>query len=531
MDQNEIAQRLEQVRERIRRQLDADTSIRIAAALPLEQSLELGEGESAFELPQDPTLNSTPFLERANEQAVITGPTSIGSRVPLLGPILTLMRRLARPFVQPLIDPYLDRQERFNVEVVRHLNELGQRTERRLGRIGEEIQRCIADPTRLEARLEAALSDYDEALRSRHVVLFDALEEELWALRDRLVDAHGEINRRFHEFDVRFVERAQAVDRRFDEKDRAVDQALEEVVRVRGSGGSIGTTELLETREHLTRVLEEIHKRVPQAGSTTTTGAGAAVGGLDAELWQRLRAWMNDADYRAFQDQFRGDTREIVRRMRSHVTRFEGVEGPIADLGCGRGEFLELLQEAGHEAIGVEINIAEVENCTARGLTVVQADLFDWLEGRGPESLGGIFLAQVIEHLAPPDWSRLVRLAASKLAPGGRLLIETINPESLYALVRAYAIDPTHVRPVHPELLAFFANRAGFGSVEIRYQAEVPDNLRVTPIDESSSRGNPELMAVVRALNERLHRIDRLCCAPQEYALVATRTGGTAARS
>lgn len=532
MDRKEIARRLEEVRDQIREQLASAPPVRIAEALSPETTFELGANKRAHKLPRSPSLNSTAHLDAANGLAVISGPAAISSNVPLVGPLLTLLRRLARPLVQPLIDPYLDRQERFNVEVVRHLNELGQRTEQRLGRIGEAVQEALTDPGFIEARLDAALSDYDEALRQRHIVLFDALEEELWSLRTHLLAGDDQVHRDLNEFDIRFVERAQAVDRRFDEKDRAfaeaqalAQEAFAEALRARSGGAE--RAELYETREHLTRVLDEIAQGSGPSEAGVTEGE-APRATLDAGMWRQLRAWMRDVDYRAFQDRFRGDAAEIADRMRGQVSWFEGLELPIVDLGCGRGEFLELLEKAGHRAIGVEINGAEVESCTSRGLTAEKSDLFDWLEAQDQESVGGLFLAQVIEHLPPPDWSRFVRLAVSRLAPGGRLVVETINPESVYALVRAYVIDPTHIRPVHPELLSFFAYRAGFADVTVHYQSEVAQGERVTAIDVSKYQANDELLTLVRELNDRLHRIDTLCCAPQEYTLVATRAGGLA---
>lgn len=532
MDAEDIARRLEEVRERIRRELADAEPPRIAAGLADAERPRLEEPPDP-QLSGQPQLGSTPHLESANRLAVITAPVQVRSQAPVIGPLVDLLRRLARPFVQPFLDPYLDRQERFNAEVVRHLNELGSRLERRLEGLREDLRNWATDPAFLEARLDAALTDYDEVLRRRHTVLFDGLEEELWALRDIAGDLRERVDHGLHDIDVRLVERAQAVDRRFDEKDRArrameasLGEAMGEVLdqAAKSRATSLPEAELLETRTMMRQVLERLEAAAGDAGAGAGNGqGGTAAEPFDTPLWRQLRAWMGDEDYRAFQGQFRGDEEAIRERLVSHLEHFRDVNGPVADLGCGRGEFLDLLAGADIPAIGVEINDADVEECRSRGHEAVTADLFEWLEERPAGSLGGVFLAQVIEHLPPPDWARFVELAASRLSAGGRLVVETINPESLYALSRAYVLDPTHTRPVHPELLAFFAARAGLVDVGIRFQARVPQEARIEPIDEESFQDHQLTLEVVQELNRRVARLNRICCAPQEYALVARR--------
>ena len=147
----------------------------------------------------------------------------------------------------------------------------------------------------------------------------------------------------------------------------------------------------------------------------------------------------------------------------------------------------------------------------------------DWWPIWTPDGDNVVFSSEVIEHIPPPDWARLTDLAASRLAPGGRLVIETINPESLFALTRAYVLDPTHMRPVHPQLLAFLAQRSGLTGIDIAYQAEVPDASRVSPINEEPFVGHPPSLAVVRELDLQMWQVNDLFAAPQEYALSATR--------
>ena len=316
----------------------------------------------------------------------------------------------------------------------------------------------------------------------------------------------------------RFVRRSQAIDTRFDESAKILDQ-------VQSRTSNVSEAELRETRAQLSRVLNAARASDPNLATSTEHGASThgAPERLDGALWKQLREWMADEDYRAFQLRFRGDANEISRRMQAHVSRFENVPGPVADLGCGRGEFLELLRDANIEGIGVEINAADVASCVERGLQAECSDLFDWLEARRVETLGGIFIAQVIEHIPPPDWARLTDLAASRLTPGGRLVVETINPESLFALTRAYVLDPTHTRPVHPQLLAFLAQRSGLTDIDIAYQAEVPDACRVSPTNEEPFVGHPPSLAVVRELNLQMWQVNDLLAAPQEYTLSATR--------
>jgi len=209
-------------------------------------------------------------------------------------------------------------------------------------------------------------------------------------------------------------------------------------------------------------------------------------------------------DYFAYESRMRGSTESVRERQRPYVQDFREA-APVLDLGCGRGEFLGLLREAGLDARGVDLDADMVAFARGEGLDVEQTGAVEYLESIEDASLGGIFAAQVVEHLPPPVLVRLLELAAVKLRPGGLLVAETINPLSPLAL-RNYFADLTHAQPLVPETLELLARQSGFASVDVRF-ANAPEENLVEPAD-------PTIAANVRRLNELLF-------APLDYAILA----------
>lgn len=182
-----------------------------------------------------------------------------------------------------------------------------------------------------------------------------------------------------------------------------------------------------------------------------------------------------DLDWMRLAEQFRGDPEDIRRRQRFYLPFLEGCRR-VADLGCGRGEFLELMREAGIEAVGVDSDEACVTLCRSKGLRAETADLFEWLR-RTPESFDAVFCAQVVEHLPPARLPEFVRLAAAVLRPGGVLIVETPNPQCLAIFATHFYLDPSHVRPVPAPLLRFLMEEAGFSGIEVHWLAPASESL------------------------------------------------------
>jgi SAM-dependent methyltransferase len=263
---------------------------------------------------------------------------------------------------------------------------------------------------------------------------------------------------------------------------------------------------LMALRDRLEAVSAEVR------GVRETLAAGAPPPPVAAAA---LRA-ADDSGYAAFESRFRGQPDELRERLASYVVLFEGL-APVADLGCGRGEFLELLKARGVAARGVEASAHAAAECRARGLDS-EGDLVDFLRAQPDASLGGVFAAQVAEHLSPAALQALLREAHRVLRPGGLLALETVNPRSVVGLLEVFNRDLTHQKPLHPDTLSFLAAAAGFTDVRVELRSPVEPAARLQPVP---AEGLPSGAAAV--INENVTRLNDLLYAPQEYVLLARR--------
>jgi len=172
-------------------------------------------------------------------------------------------------------------------------------------------------------------------------------------------------------------------------------------------------------------------------------------------------------DWIRFAEVFRGSEHRIREHQRKHAAKFAGAVLEVLDLGCGRGEFLEVAREAGLTARGIDLSEDCIAICRSKGLNAEAADMFDYLGSLPDESLGGVLCSQVIEHLSPERLPFLIQLLNNKLNRGAIIVVETPNPECLAIFASHFYIDPTHTRPVPPALLRFYMEEAGFGEIQI----------------------------------------------------------------
>ena len=256
-------------------------------------------------------------------------------------------------------------------------------------------------------------------------------------------------------------------------------------------------------REAAGRLATELEERLARLERRPLAAPGAAAGAQPQTVAGQPAA-VAIPDYFAFEARMRGSTESVRARQAPYVDDFRG-RGPVLDLGCGRGELLVLLREAGIEARGADADADMVAYSSGEGLDVEQADAIAYLEGLEDGSLGGIYAGQLVEHLPPPTLLRLLELAAKKLRPDGLLVAETINPLSPLAL-RSYFADLTHAQPLVPETLALLARQVGFRAVETRFLNEPEAKLSI-PDDP--------------VLAENARRLNELLFAPLDYAILA----------
>jgi O-antigen chain-terminating methyltransferase len=272
---------------------------------------------------------------------------------------------------------------------------------------------------------------------------------------------------------------------------------------------SVGVVQ--QATHHLSKELTRRAASVSPEYTTDASVAAAATPSASAALDTLSHKYVG------FEDAFRGSPDAIRARLSDYVPLFAGASD-VLDIGCGRGEFLGLLRERGVSGRGIDLNDAMVEVCREKGLDATKADALSYLRELPDGSLGGLFAAQVVEHLEPAYLTHLLDAAFEKLRPGAPIALETINAACWFAFFESYIRDITHVRPLHPDTLKFLLIASGFQQIEIRYRAPYPEHEKLQPLSASAALGDS-----VDTLNANVEKINRLLFTHLDYAAIARR--------
>ena len=407
----------------------------------------------------------------------------------------------AKKILRQLLTPILDRQVEFNAAVMRVTADVGDSLAALArGRVQalQDIEDSRREVQRLDQRLDVSQSQLREEWQAAASEMREALDRQMsemqvqWrAARERDQAALAPELLAARQLQGEWHSTLSAISERF--------QALEQSGRKAGH-------RLSGAERKLRRIVHDLGAGTERPPAPDAEADLAAAAGREPAA---------EFDYAGFEDRFRGDQDDIKERQRPYVKHFDG-QSNVIEIGCGRGEFLELLRERGVDARGVELDLDMALECRDKGLDVVAADAFDHLRALPDGSLGGVFASQVIEHMAPARVIELVHLCHRKLARGAALVLETPNPSCLMVFADSFYKDPTHIQPIHPDTLQFLLEASGFAAVEVAF---------CSPVDPSMKLPRLELPgASVGPFNQGIDRLNALLFGFQDYAVIGTKS-------
>lgn len=419
---------------------------------------------------------------RTSRTVQATAHSDFGYPIGGRGPLALPRRLLGR-----LLWPQVREQIEFNRAVVEVLNNVN------------ESLNLLNDLTK---SFERAIDNFENAFDNVDDAIIDAdRRDRLMGERLDLVIRQSFI--RYHEgvgaLQRELAAMSQRLERAFDESERSSRDAQREL---KATVRNIGTG-LSEVRSRVGQVdlfLTEVKRSLPES---PTPERLAALPGALANL------------YPSFEEVMRGSEVVVKERAREYLADVAEVDRnhPVLDLGCGRGEWLELLRDSRIDAYGIDVNEQYVKEGRAKGLDVRHADALEHLKGLPEFSLSAITAIHLVEHLDTETLLEVLDLALRALQRGGLLILETPNPENLIVGASSFYLDPTHVHPLPPALLSFLVNARGFDEVVVR---ELKREEQFDPEIPAEAPWAEDVAKVWTFLKERVN-------GPEDYAVLARR--------
>lgn len=421
--------------------------------------------------------------------------------------------RLAR-VVWSLVEPVFATQQAFNSALVDHVNRnIGPQREipKAIGATialqQQQIGRLIHFQSRLIAYLQQVTpyvdtKDYEFAALARRIA--EDAQEELDLLDRTTRGLAGSVSA----VSDALLQRSEA----FLARDERYSGQMESL----RAGVAIAQQQVAALKREVSRGVGATRPADAVAASSApaTDAAGRASGAHE---------YATSMEYVGFEDLFRGAREDITERQQVYVPLFENA-ADVLDVGCGRGEFLDLLAGRGIRARGLDSNHEMAELCRARGLDVVETDALTYLGEQPDASLGGMIALQVVEHLEPKYLVQVLDQAQRVLKPGAPLVLETINVACWTAFFESYIRDITHVRPLHPDTLKYLVTASGFADASVQFSAPVEPAARLQPVPQGArTTADPAVQFIADAFDSNVERLNRVMFTHLDYAVIARR--------
>jgi SAM-dependent methyltransferase len=414
-------------------------------------------------------------------------------------------------FIWRAVAPNFQRQLTFNSRLVDHLNR-NANAAREAHRVAEEAEARRRDDLARVAEFHSKLLLYLQQITA----YIDTRDRDVagkgLVLNASLSGVAENLDKRWESLKVR--------EQRLDARAASLESGQAELRTLIG----VSQQAVLSLKRELERALS-VQGVQPVQGVQEVHNVHVVQKGASRDVFGTLDSYK----YVGFEDQFRGSREAIRERLEGYLPFFRDsadAQHPVLDVGCGRGEFLELLGAAGVPARGIDLNHEMVEQCRSRSLDVTEADAVGYLSTLDDGSLGGLFAAQVVEHLQPAYLLEFLELAFHKIRPGGQLVLETLNPACWVAFFDSYIRDITHVWPLHPDTLKYLVLASGFMKADVEYRSPVAPPDRLQPIAAPALASSTESLNVadlVETFNANVEKLNARIFTNRDYAIVASR--------
>jgi 2-polyprenyl-3-methyl-5-hydroxy-6-metoxy-1,4-benzoquinol methylase len=368
---------------------------------------------------------------------------AIGSVNPRRGGVVNAVVQTWKKFLARVLDWHVREQVEFNRKIVA----------------------CVDSCLEALTETNRALSEMGGRLKA-----VEETAEELKDIRNHWSEWRAEWERKLQQNEVQYLRSTSDLQGHFTHRVNVLDSNYRETIRLQHNAFTAELGQKTdEIQKRLWADLERIRldyerlifselKTIRQRSLLTPAAAPPALPAPPMEL---------PFDYGRFAERFRGTEEYVKANQQLYRPIFTG-KSNVLDLGCGRGEFLEMMRDLGVPAKGIDLSDESIALCKHKGLDAEKADLFAYLDNLPEATLGGIFCSQVVEHIEPAQLPKMIQLAVSRLERGGVIAIETPNPECLAIFATHFYLDPTHYRPVPHPLLAFYLEEFGVGNIEVR---------------------------------------------------------------
>lgn len=461
--------------------------------------------------------------------------------------IKTFAKRVVRKLLKCLIPPILALQNKLNANIIHCLNQAHQLFAMAFARIGQseseiallrqELQGQMRQLTAQEEKMAEQMARQAERITTQEAQLtgqtarISEQEVRLAKQAEKLAEQEAQLTAYETQIAVQAAEMQaqQSAVNNLEDQLRELRETLsrELSAALADSAGRIAQCEAqLEVRSR--EISEKIERIDRQSDAFSASVAKTILAykrkqelPLDRPAVQPANAAADtpkeDAytvlDYFQFQNHFRGSRALIAERQSMYLPYFENCAEPVVDIGCGRGEFLRILKEARVPAFGVDLYPEYLIEGELNDLDIRQGDGIAFLKNTD-QRFGGIFAAQLIEHISFAQLQELCQAAFEKLVPGGYLILETPNPTCLAVYTHSFYIDPTHQKPVHPLLLTYVLQQIGFRDVQTVYTEASRTGESLPRIDGDGIRNLEEV-------NQAIGRVSELLYGSQDYAVIA----------